>query len=553
MVLAIAPDAPASAAEPLADRLCLLHTGLDTGLAEALARRGECRTGAVSIEGPRVWAFADIADIAATPEALDLVGDPSDFDALGVYTRTADGQWAGRRYYSRVASENWRADSRFAIGLGEAAIPRTDIALAFDRPALPTNISNLSLSTPAEGAEQHYRTSLFYALFVGLMLVPIFYNLAFYTVMREHFMLWHVGMAAGALGYALFSGGTIYLLFPDLPLTLRWHLNLWSITLGITSMAMFCRTFLERDMLRPIVRWLLAATTVPFVATTIALTTVGEPLRPIGNQLYLLSFVPVLAIFIFAIGSALSRGSRAARFQAVAWSALLASGGERIVRGLGLYHGSDSLQFLVFFALAFEVVVTAIGVADRIMTIQRQRDRAREREIVFAQLAETDELTGLLDRRGIVAAFDSETGEGGASALAIIDLDHFKQVNDRHGHEIGDQVLRAVGALLGGWSDITAGRLGGEEFVVFIHGAKPEATAERLQRAITIQIANTVPLVDRAITASIGLVRLKAGQRFVDAYRASDKYLYAAKNAGRNRTIHAGNALAEARLRKSAA
>ena len=520
---------PAQAAVVLEPGLCMVASGAEAGLAEALARRGECSHGDRSLAGPRIWVFADMSGRADTTENAVLIGDASAFGGLIVNARTADGNWHSRRYSPDDIVRHWRAGDRYAVPLPD----RTQaLALAVDRPWHSSNIDGFELSSRSELSSSHYELSLLYALFIGIMIVPIIYNLLFFAVMRERFMLWHIGMAIGGIGYAVFSSGIVFQFWPALSLDSRWNLDLLSITIGVCSMAMFCRYFLERRAMSPLVWHGLAAATVPMLVSLLLVTLGGEAIRPVGDHIYLISFAPALVLFFVAIGQGLWRGSRAARFQAAAWTPLLLCGADRIARGFGVYDGPDILNFVVYFTLPFETVVTALGIADRVMTIRRERDLSHERERVLSALAETDELTGLHDRRGITAAFDHGRD---TSAFAIIDIDHFKQVNDVHGHEMGDRVLQSVGVLLKNWEGITAGRLGGEEFVVYFHGPRSAAAAERLQRAITIAIARDVPGLDRTVTACMGVVGLDPGTEFVDAYRASDKCLYRAKQAGRNR------------------
>jgi diguanylate cyclase (GGDEF)-like protein len=120
----------------------------------------------------------------------------------------------------------------------------------------------------------------------------------------------------------------------------------------------------------------------------------------------------------------------------------------------------------------------------------------------------------------------------------MLDLDHFKQVNDLYGHNKGDEVLAAVGATITGClreSDF-AGRYGGEEFLLLLPDTDRDgamATAERVRTAIA---ALRIHGEDRAVTASLGLALMPddAGESTL-LLRCADRALYAAKRAGRNR------------------
>ncbi|WP_241095102.1 GGDEF domain-containing response regulator [Marinicauda algicola] len=163
--------------------------------------------------------------------------------------------------------------------------------------------------------------------------------------------------------------------------------------------------------------------------------------------------------------------------------------------------------------------------------------------------AETDALTGAANRRAFIRALDREIGEAGRlsipMAVAMVDLDHFKQINDTHGHASGDRVLvRTVAALkneLGGGELL--GRLGGEEFAVLLPRAGTREgleTAERLRRAVEHLRVENDDACPIPVTASFGLTVLQPHESLAtgsDLLARADKALYAAKEAGRNRVV----------------
>ena len=172
----------------------------------------------------------------------------------------------------------------------------------------------------------------------------------------------------------------------------------------------------------------------------------------------------------------------------------------------------------------------------------------------FRHAARTDPKTGLANGAAWAEVAAKEIARtrrhDGGLAVLMVDLDEFKAVNDRHGHLVGDEVLRAVAAALS--AEVRAydavGRFGGEEFVVLLSGVDAEAatlTAERLRGRIAA-IDLTVPTATgtharvRGLTASIGCAPCPDGGRSVDdLLAAADGALYRAKHAGRNRTVTA--------------
>ncbi len=165
------------------------------------------------------------------------------------------------------------------------------------------------------------------------------------------------------------------------------------------------------------------------------------------------------------------------------------------------------------------------------------------RSETLEQAALTDPLTGMHNRRYFDDALREYLTEfrriEKPIGLMILDLDHFKQVNDTYGHDVGDEVLRAVANTLGDmtrYHDVVA-RLGGEEFAVVAPNMTEDQLiklAERIRKAISAQVvvAGNVRL---RVTTSIGLAIWDGKETGEEFYRRADKQLYQAKRQGRNR------------------
>ena len=156
-----------------------------------------------------------------------------------------------------------------------------------------------------------------------------------------------------------------------------------------------------------------------------------------------------------------------------------------------------------------------------------------------AWAADHDHLTGAPSRRAFFAAAERELTRaqrhGGGLGLLLVDADHFKRINDTHGHAVGDEVLRdLVGRTRQTIRRIDyCGRRGGEEFGVLLPDATADtacSVAERLRSALD----RTSP-AGPAYTVSIGRAMLEAGESFASLMSRADTALYAAKAAGRNR------------------
>jgi diguanylate cyclase (GGDEF)-like protein len=237
---------------------------------------------------------------------------------------------------------------------------------------------------------------------------------------------------------------------------------------------------------------------------------------------------------------ALRRGSRAVLFQIAAWTPMMITALIRIFSALGLTGTPIEMLLEQHVAMGLEVIITTLGALDRLMAIRRQRDIAVAEARLLVDSADRDHLTGLFNRRALERRFP-EMRAGGFHAMAVLDLDLFKEINDTFGHVKGDAVLRAVAEALNPDGDTLCARIGGEEFLVLLRGKDVARRAEQRRQAITARVAAQVPGLDRPVTASMGMVELPADGSLQNElgplYARCDRLLYEAKNAGRNRTM----------------
>ena len=162
--------------------------------------------------------------------------------------------------------------------------------------------------------------------------------------------------------------------------------------------------------------------------------------------------------------------------------------------------------------------------------------------------ASTDALTGLHNRRefesGMVREMERARRMQVPLSLAILDIDFFKRINDQHGHDVGDAVLREVAATLQGQirkSDLLA-RIGGEEFALVMLGTQPPGAWVVLERLRTAVAALRIPAGEQHIgcTISIGITdRVDTDRDWPTLYKRADSALYRAKEGGRNRVVEA--------------
>jgi len=172
-------------------------------------------------------------------------------------------------------------------------------------------------------------------------------------------------------------------------------------------------------------------------------------------------------------------------------------------------------------------------------------------DALIASINATDPLTGAENRSLMNVRLEERkrlaAGKSSHAWIIMIDLDHFKSVNDDFGHEVGDQVLKGFGSLVRDHirGDDLFFRYGGEEFLLCISGVSENTVArvaERLRKASANKVYKVKTDSQLSVTASFGIADLAAHDQLSEAINAADTAMYAAKKAGRNRVVfdHAG-------------
>ncbi|QDK34964.1 MULTISPECIES: sensor domain-containing diguanylate cyclase [Sphingomonadaceae] len=169
----------------------------------------------------------------------------------------------------------------------------------------------------------------------------------------------------------------------------------------------------------------------------------------------------------------------------------------------------------------------------------------KQQELALVRYAQTDDLTGLLNRAGFLQKLGTAIAgdERGDICIALIDMDHFKRINDNRGHQAGDAVLQEIGARLSSQVRATdaVGRLGGDEFVVLMPRCGWDTAREIGNRLVAAVGRTPIVLPDGgpAVTASIscGIARYRKGWTMAQFLSEADRALYEAKGAGRDRIM----------------
>lgn len=374
-------------------------------------------------------------------------------------------------------------------------------------------------------------TSAILGAFLAITSLMAAMAVALLPVMRRRFLLWF------ALRIACIAVAVVALypvLLADMALDDKNRMLLAAIatdlSLGLCGpiMADYAEHSIRAPRQRRSLRWIMLFTLLPIALLPAVIY--AEKL----DWLHDLMMFGVIILLTRGVVGMIQLGSRAACFQAAAWAPMMVLGVAAI--GHELLIGGTMPFYLtaILLVISIEFVISGAGLVDGFMNIKVERDEAIAGMRAAHVANATDPLTGIANRRGLDRHFRS--GGKRPTGLALIDCDHFKRINDRFGHAMGDKVLIAVAEALNG-DGLFEARLGGEEFVLLIYGNDWQSMAEAARRRITQAVRLNVPEYPLPVTASAGLAAVSEGEALSSALKRADRALYAAKEAGRNRSL----------------
>ncbi|TGX41451.1 diguanylate cyclase [Sphingomonas naasensis] len=396
------------------------------------------------------------------------------------------------------------------------------------------------LSTAKESEHANLAMAALYAGFAGLAIALIIYNLALWGALRHRFQLYYCLMVGLLLAYTFSSSGALAWAWPDIANNSRLRINFLLLGGTGTAALVFARSFFEE---RVFAGWL------GRYATGVGLAMAGVGLfyfltAPFAikavDLAFTCSFVALSAAVLPLLWRAWRLRSNYLWLFAFAWGAPILTAALRALANLHLLPWSFWIDNSTILAMMVEAIVSSLAVAYRIKLLRAERDDAIEREVMTRRLADTDPLTGLLNRR---AFLHQAIGRAGEQLLLIIDLDHFKRVNETLGHDGGDEVLRVFARMLR--TSVPQGtlvaRIGGEEFAILTPADRPIEPESVLARLRQMRMP-----FDIKVTASIGTCQgtLASEVDWKALYRIADTALFDAKSAGRDRVRHAMRAAA---------
>ncbi len=412
------------------------------------------------------------------------------------------------------------------------------------------------------------RTAIHGIYYGGLVIIAI-YNLLIYLALGERTYLHYVGyVMAMFLFMASLNGWAFQFLWP---IATSW--NDTAILVSLTSVVFFGVTFTRRFLdFKSLSPPLMFSSHVFIVLSVITIAACFVIPYSIGIRLVIALAV---AACVWALGSGIYawyRGNSSASIYVIAWSGLIVGG---IILALNKFHIIPSNLFTDYATQAgslMEVVLLSFALAERInrekalrfkaqqdaLSIQQlaneeleQRVAARTLELEEAnrklqELSDTDQLTGLKNRRYLNQYLDKEVARANRYphniAILLIDIDHFKSVNDTHGHLVGDDCLTEVAKRIATqmrWPTDLAARYGGEEFCIVLpetdlRGAR--TVAERIREKVNSRPVDTRDKsLDISVSVGVYAAIPERPDMVNDLVARADEALYRAKENGRNR------------------
>jgi len=459
-------------------------------------------------------------------------------DAVTLYALYPDGRIVAQTYDGHAATRHLQLGAIFEWKLPEMGTPPVRLMWHVHKSAnLRGIVLAPRLATAAQSANANLSMAAIYAGFVGFCFALLIYNLAMWTALRHRFQLAYCAMVASLLVYTLTSSGTLAWMNPVMLNNDRLRINYILLTSAAITALMFGRTFFPRAVTAG---WV--GRMVDIVATLLSIATIAFALFApwhirLFDSLYSLSFAGVMLVVVPIVVRAWREPNPQFGLFAAAWAAPVLFAVLRLLGNLALVPWSFWLDNSTILSMSFEAIISTMAIAYRIRRLSVERDEAIEREIIAARLADTDPLTGLLNRRAFLR---QAIGSEGEQMLLLTDLDHFKHVNETLGHDGGDEVLRIFARTLRQVAPTTAlvARMGGEEFAMLMpadHAIAPDLILTKLRTA-------RMPF-DLSVTASIGACAgpTTSEPDWKAMYRRADRALFDAKQAGRDRARFASS------------
>lgn len=368
---------------------------------------------------------------------------------------------------------------------------------------------------------------LAYGIYYGGFIVLVLYNFFIFLIARDRAFFYYLLYATSyGMYFAIHNGLAFEFFWPNDP---AWgnQALLVMLALALIFGLQFTRTFLDTaGFARRLDRIAIGMQVLAGVGLAASFfLAYGVLILPLA---VLTIFVTVMILALGTLG--LLKGYQPARYFMIAWGMLLIGVLAYMLKVFGLLPHNMLTQNGFQVGSLMEMVLLSLALASRLRDLRRQ--------------SRTDTLTKVPNRRffdeQVANEFERARRSQNALALLVVDIDHFKQFNDRYGHARGDEVLKAVADRLceGVRRGDSVCRYGGEEFALILPGVKGDEAVNIAESLRTTLESNPMP--EETVTISIGVASTqdRAFDSAYELFQAADRALYRAKDLGRNRVVH---------------
>ncbi len=422
--------------------------------------------------------------------------------------------------------------------------------------------------------------NLLLGLIYGVITALLLYNLFIFLALRDSAYFWYVVTTTGALLMILsMTGHGFQYLWPGSAVPF------WLDRISIPALWGFgaCRFTQKLLQTRRYVPWAHRLLNVSLGLYLVAVAADAFGLRAVGAWIFVLLAITTIPTAIWASLKRWRQGYFPACLYFCGYGMILASVNLLLLRATGIIQPAVWNSYVFPVAVALESILFSFALAYRIQLLKNERAEAllradeekgarlaqvqasadelqlavdrrtaelksanlllSQQELELRHAAFHDALTDLPNRRYLIEQCESALRGARQSdenlALLLIDLDHFKPINDRHGHDAGDLLLQHIARRLREQvrgSD-TVARLGGDEFAVLIGGADAQHYAEDVAKRLLAELPRPVDYAGHSLTVSISIgvaFYPQHAEQFADLYKAADQALYQAKSAGRS-------------------
>ena len=404
---------------------------------------------------------------------------------------------------------------------------------------------------------QSVSSNLFNGFLLGFLFLAIIYNLAIGISAGERMYVYYAFYVFSNAIYISIISGYLRLIFPE------WgglgNMGNLGASLVLFSGTVFVREFLDTQEYAPKTDRVLRFMQAILFASLLFISFIDD----------FAALVIVLVLGTFGPISALSAAFICYRarhpyagFFLFAWSLFIASIFIWVGMWIGIFEPTLFVTQVFKVGAMIEIAFLSLVLAYRYTYLKDQTEQLNKAKTAFKQLSETDELTGVLNRRGFLRQAEDIVHQRDVLRVWLaIDIDHFKQFNDQHGHMAGDHLLAEFGNILDTtrrredlaakliadanshrYRRAIAGRIGGEEFAVLVTDCnlgQAKLYAERLIEEFRNLLVENLNGQRVGTTLSIGATEIRADDTLESVWKRADELLYQAKSSGRDQVITA--------------